>query len=69
MRLLIIGQLEGHIASAGSRKFQAGYFDLFWSPTGESRNYSAADVSFGRMAIRRTLGSDGGINARRERLL
>ncbi|HVY83634.1 MAG TPA: porin [Caulobacterales bacterium] len=37
------------------------YVDLFWSPTGESRRYNAADGSFGAVAPRRTLGSDGGI--------
>lgn len=37
------------------------YIDLFWSPTGESRNYNATDGSFGRVTPRRTLGSDGGI--------
>jgi phosphate-selective porin OprO/OprP len=37
------------------------YFDVFWSPTGESRRYNAADGSFGAISPRRTLGSDGGI--------
>jgi phosphate-selective porin OprO/OprP len=37
------------------------YFDVFWSPTGESRRYNASDGSFGAIAPRRTLGSDGGI--------
>ncbi len=37
------------------------YFDVFWSPTGESRRYNAADGSFGAIAPRRTLGSDDGI--------
>lgn len=40
-----------------------GYVDLFWSPTGEARNYQAADGSWGRITPRRTLGSDGGIGA------
>lgn len=38
-----------------------GYVDLFWSPTGEGRNYQAVDGSWGRVTPRRTLGSDGGI--------
>lgn len=44
-----------------SRRFEGGYVDLFWSPTGEGRNYSASDGSFGRVTPRRVLGSDGGI--------
>lgn len=36
-----------------------GYVDFFWSPTGESRNYSAVDGSWGRITPRRTFGSDG----------
>lgn len=55
------GRLEGQLAGAGERTVSGGYIDLFWSPTGESRNYQAVDGSFGRTAIRRTLGSDGGI--------
>ncbi|MDX2276804.1 MAG: porin [Hyphomonadaceae bacterium] len=46
---------------AEERTFTGGYVDLFWSPTGEGRNYSAADGSFGRVSPLRTLGSDGGI--------
>jgi phosphate-selective porin OprO/OprP len=41
--------------------FDGYYVDLFWSPTGESRNYNATDGSFGRITPLRTLGSDGGI--------
>jgi len=37
------------------------YVDFFWSPTGESRRYNAADGSFGAVTPLRTLGSDGGI--------
>ncbi len=55
------GRLEGQLAGGGQRTVSGGYIDLFWSPTGESRNYQAVDGSFGRTAIRRTLGSDGGI--------
>ncbi len=55
------GRLEGQLSGAGERSFDGGYVDLFWSPTGESRNYQAVDGSFGRTAPRRTLGSDGGI--------
>ena len=47
--------------SQPDRSFKGGYIDLFWSPTGESRNYSASDGSFGRVTPFRTLGSDGGI--------
>ncbi len=51
----------GTPAAREEREFSGGYFDLFWSPTGESRTYNAADGSFGKTRIRRTLGSDGGI--------
>jgi phosphate-selective porin OprO/OprP len=37
------------------------YVDLFWSPTGESRNYRASDGSWAAVRPLRTLGSDGGI--------
>lgn len=37
------------------------YVDIFWSPTGESRRYNAADGSFGAVTPFRTFGSDGGI--------
>ena len=43
--------------------FTGGYIDVFWSPTGEGRNYNAKDGTFGRITPRRTLGSDGGIGA------
>jgi phosphate-selective porin OprO/OprP len=48
--------------SSGSEEvqFSGGYFDIFWSPTGESRAYNASDGSFGRITPLRTLGSDGG---------
>ena len=55
------GRLEAQLSGAGERTFSGGYIDMFWSPTGESRNYQAVDGSWGRTAIRRTLGSDGGI--------
>ena len=51
----------GAPAAREDRDFSGGYFDLFWSPTGESRTYNAVDGSFGKPRIRRTLGSDGGI--------
>lgn len=51
----------GTPAARADRDFSGGYFDLFWSPTGESRVYKAVDGSFDRIRIRRTLGSDGGI--------
>lgn len=51
----------GTPAQRADRDYQGGYFDVFWSPTGETRNYNAADGSFGKPQIRRTLGSDGGI--------
>ena len=55
-------QLEATRSGAGEdASATGGYVDLFWSPTGESRNYSAADGSWGRVTTRRTLGSDGGI--------
>lgn len=53
-------QLEAHRGGAGSDgTIEGGYVDLFWSPTGESRNYTASDGSFGRISPRATLGSDG----------
>lgn len=48
-------------AQLGDATATGYYFDVFWSPTGESRRYNAADGSFGAIAPRRTLGSDGGI--------
>jgi phosphate-selective porin OprO and OprP len=48
-------------AQAGDADFNSYYIDLFWSPTGESRKYNAADGSFGAVTPNRTLGSDGGI--------
>ena len=48
-------------AARAKRDFSGGYFDIFWSPTGESRVYNAVDGTFGKPRIRRTLGSDGGI--------
>ena len=53
--------LTGTALAREERDFSGGYFDLFWSPTGESRTYSAIDGSFGKTRLRRTLGSDGGI--------
>ncbi|MGE3303079.1 MAG: porin, partial [Hyphomonadaceae bacterium] len=41
--------------------FQGGYAEIYWSPTGEGRNYGAADGSWGSVTPLRTLGSDGGI--------
>jgi phosphate-selective porin OprO/OprP len=55
-------QVEAHRAGAGAdASANGGYVDLFWSPTGENRNYSAGDGGWGRITPRRTLGSDGGI--------
>lgn len=48
-------------AQAGDADAQGYYVDFFWSPTGESRRYNAADGSFGAVTPLRTLGSDGGI--------
>ena len=45
----------------GDRGYQGGYLNFYWSPTGESRNYNAAEGSFGRVTPLRTLGSDNGI--------
>ncbi|MFT3729211.1 MAG: porin [Terricaulis sp.] len=60
------GQIKAHdsaltAAELGDGTAKGYYFDVFWSPTGESRRYNAADGSFGAIAPRRTLGSDGGI--------
>ncbi len=55
-------QLNANRSGAGEDgEATGGYIDLFWSPTGEGRNYSAADGSWGRVTPRLTLGSDGGI--------
>lgn len=55
-------QIEPHTPTGNTEpSLEGGYVDLFWSPTGESRNYSASDGSWGRISPRRTLGSDGGI--------
>jgi phosphate-selective porin OprO/OprP len=48
-------------AQVGDGSITGYYFDVFWSPTGESRRYNAADGSFGAITPFRTLGSDGGI--------
>ena len=37
------------------------YLSVYWSPTGESRNYNAADGSFKNVVPFRTMGSDGGL--------
>ncbi|MBS0384915.1 MAG: hypothetical protein JSS00_06155 [Proteobacteria bacterium] len=60
------GQIDAHdspltSAQVGNGNITGYYFDVFWSPTGESRRYNAADGSFGAITPRRTLGSDGGI--------
>ncbi|MBI3440149.1 MAG: hypothetical protein HY054_16115, partial [Proteobacteria bacterium] len=60
------GQINTHDSSLTSaQRADASatgyYFDVFWSPTGESRRYNAADGSFGAITPFRTLGSDGGI--------
>jgi phosphate-selective porin OprO/OprP len=60
------GQIDAHdsplnATQAGDGTIKAYYVDFFFSPTGESRRYNAADGSFGAIAPRRTLGSDGGI--------
>ena len=50
-------------AGAIERKFQGGFAEAWWSPTGEGRNYVASDGSWGRITPLRTLGSDGGIGS------
>jgi phosphate-selective porin OprO/OprP len=42
-------------------EYNGYYVDVFFSPTGESRNYVASDGSFTRITPLRPLGSDGGI--------
>src|SRR5262249_45990521 len=59
-------QIEAHdsplnTTQAGDGTITGYYFDVFWSPTGESRRYSASDGRFGAVTPRRTLGPDGGI--------
>jgi phosphate-selective porin OprO and OprP len=39
--------------------FTGGYVDLFWSPTGESRNYKTKEGTFGRVSPLTSLGEDG----------
>lgn len=53
--------LTGAAAQADDGDWNGYYVDFFWSPTGESRRYSASDGSFGAITPLRTLGSDGGI--------
>ena len=48
-------------AQRGDADATGYYVDIFWSPTGESRRYNAADGSFGAISPSRTFGSDGGI--------
>ena len=66
----VVFQHNAFGAAAEYGKFKTGrgieadasgyYIDLFWSPTGESRNYNAADGSFRNVVPSRTWGSDGG---------
>lgn len=39
--------------------FTGGYLDLFWSPTGDGRNYKPKDGAFGRVSPRTPMGDDG----------
>lgn len=48
-------------AQTGDADLTGYYFDVYWSPTGESRSYRASDGSWGAVRPFRTLGSDGGI--------
>ena len=67
----LVAQYNAFGADAEYGQFQTGrgvdatatgyYVDLFWSPTGESRNYNAADGSFKNVVPFRSMGSDGGI--------
>ena len=62
------GQLKatpqsGTTLGAFEPTFNGGYFDVFWSPTGDGRVYNGKDGSFSRVVPRRTLGSDDGIGA------
>ncbi|MEJ0059199.1 MAG: porin [Terricaulis sp.] len=52
---------KGSATQLGDADITGYYVDFFWSPTGESRRYNAADGSFGAVTPFRTLGSDGGI--------
>jgi phosphate-selective porin OprO/OprP len=54
---------SGTVLGGFSPKFQGGYIDFFWSPTGDARSYNAKDGSWGRVAPKRTLGSDDGIGS------
>jgi len=65
------GQLDAHdfysaTALAAANNLQSGnatatgyYLNLFWSPTGESRNYSASDGSFGAITPTTPFGAGG----------
>lgn len=57
----IVLDAKQNVPNGAERQFSGGYVDLFWSPTGESRNYNASDGSFGRINPFKVLGSDGGI--------
>lgn len=57
------GQLEAKPQSgspvAFNPSFTGGYLDLFWSPTGESRNYKTREGAFGRVSPLTPLGEEG----------
>ncbi|MES1197278.1 MAG: porin [Pseudomonadota bacterium] len=55
--------VPGSTVQTGDADVTGYYVDAFWTLTGESRRYNAADGSFGAIAPFRTLGSDGGIGA------
>jgi len=48
-------------ATAGEYNYSGYYVDVYWSLTGESRNYRGNQGSFGAIAPARPLGQDGGI--------
>jgi phosphate-selective porin OprO/OprP len=59
MQLKATAQAPGGV----EHTFQGGYVEAWWSPTGEGRNYTPTDGSWGRITPLRTLGSDGGIGS------
>lgn len=53
-------RLEGDTAAGVGFETDGYYVDAFWSLTGESRNYRGNQGSFGAIAPRNPMGSDGG---------
>ncbi len=53
--------LDGETTGGVGYDLEAYYVDLYWSLTGESRSYRGNQGSFGAIAPRRPMGSEGGL--------